>query len=124
MRVHLRETLLSVRDLLATALPFIALAAVLLGVAYWLLAPTPPKSVVLATGQDQGAYAEFAKRYVAILKENGIDVRLKKTAGAAENIALLHEPGGDVDIAFVQGGAAEEAPPSGDESDVPDDGLV
>ena len=35
--------------------------------------------VVLATGQDQGAYAEFGKRYAQILKEHGIEVRLRKT---------------------------------------------
>jgi TRAP-type uncharacterized transport system substrate-binding protein len=124
MRDNLRVTLLSVRDLFATAAPFVVLAVALLGVAYWLLDPTPPRTVVLATGQDQGAYAEFAKRYVQILKENGIEVRLKKTAGAAENLALLHEPGGEVDIAFVQGGADEQPVTSSDESDVADDGLV
>jgi TRAP-type uncharacterized transport system substrate-binding protein len=123
MRDNLRVTLLSLRDLLLTAAPFVLLAAALLGLAYWLLDPTPPKTVVLATGQDQGAYAEFAKRYVALLKENGIEVRLRPTAGAAENIKLLQEPGGEVDIAFVQGGADEQAV-GGDESDVAADGLV
>src|SRR5436190_1550626 len=109
MRDHIRVTLLSFRDLVATAVPFILLAVGLLALAYWLLDPTPPRHVVLATGQDQGAYAAMGKRYAQILQENGIEVRLRKTAGAAENIALLREPGGDVDIAFVQGGA-EEAP--------------
>jgi TRAP-type uncharacterized transport system substrate-binding protein len=122
MRDPIRVTLLSFRDLFATAVPFIALAAALLGVAYWLLDPTPPRQVVLATGQDQGAYAEFGKRYAQILKANGIDVRLRKTAGAAENIALLRQPGGDVDIAFVQGGADELPAANGDDDS--DDGLV
>ena len=124
MHHSLRVTLLSLRDMVLTAAPFVLLAVALLGVAYWLLDPTPPRHVVLATGQDQGAYAEFGKRYAQILKENGIEVRLKKTAGAAENIALLKEPGGEVDIAFVQGGADESLPNTVDESDVPDDGLV
>ncbi len=124
MRDQLRVTLLSLRDLFATAAPFIALTVALLALAYWMLDPTPPRQVVLATGQDQGAYAEFGKRYAQILKDNGIEVRLRKTAGAAENIALLRQPGGDVDIAFVQGGADEERPAAIDESDVPDDGLV
>ena len=124
MRDQLRVTLLSFRDLVATALPFILLAVGLLAVAYWLLDPTPPRRVVLATGQDQGAYAEFGKRYAQILKENGVEVRLKKTAGAAENIALLRQPGGDVDIAFVQGGADEDRPPASDDGDADDDGLV
>ena len=122
MRVSARVTLLSFRDLVATAAPFIVLAAALLGVAYWLLDPTPPRHVVLATGQDQGAYAASGRRYGQILKENGIEVRLRRTAGAAENIALLREPGGDVDIAFAQGGADVDQPPPSDDDD--GDGLI
>ena len=72
MRDQIRATLLSFRDLGATALPFILLAVCLLVIAYALLDPSPPRRVVLATGQDQGAYAEFGKRYVQILKENGV----------------------------------------------------
>ena len=124
MRDQLRETVLSIRDLLATAVPFVILAMVLLALAYWRLDPAPPRTVVLATGQDQGAYAVFGKRYVELLKQDGIQVRLRKTAGAAENTALLRQPDGDVDIAFFQGGADEAQPVGGDESDVPDDGLV
>jgi TRAP-type uncharacterized transport system substrate-binding protein len=124
MREPLRVTLLSFRDLFATAVPFVVLAAALLGLAYWLLDPAPPRHVVLATGQDQGAYAEFGKRYVQILRENGITVRLRTTAGAAENIALLRQPGGDVDIALVQGGADDQAATPRDESDLAGDGLV
>ena len=70
----LRYTLLSVRDLAVTAGPFLFIAVVLLGAAYWVLDPTPPKRVVLATGQEQGAYAEFGKRYAAFLKLHGIRV--------------------------------------------------
>ncbi len=103
----LRNTLLSVRDLLATAGPFIVLTLVLLGLAYWVLDPTPPKKVVLATGVDQGAYAEFGKRYAELLKHHGITVELRATAGAAENLKLLRDPASGVDIAFTQGGAGE-----------------
>lgn len=105
----LRNTLLSARDLLVTAGPFLLLALVLLVVAYFALDPTPPKKVVLATGPDQGAYAEFGKRYAAALKKRGIDVQLRNTAGAAENLRLLLDPASGVDLAFVQGGAGERA---------------
>jgi TRAP-type uncharacterized transport system substrate-binding protein len=104
----LRNTLLSFRDLFATAGPFVVLTLVLLGLAYWVLDPTPPKKVVLATGVDQGAYAEFGKRYVQLLKQHGITVELRPTAGAAENLKLLRDPNSGVDIAFVQGGADEK----------------
>lgn len=104
----LRHTLLSMRDLLATAGPFILLALALLFVAYKVLDPNPPKKVVLATGADQGAYAEFGKRYAAALKAHGITVELRPTAGAAENLALLRDENSGVDLAFVQGGADVE----------------
>ena len=105
---NLRHTLLSFRDLLVTFGPFIVLAAALLGLAYWMLDPNPPKKVVLATGADQGAYAEFGKRYVQALKTYGITVELRPTQGAAENLQLLRDPASGVDIAFVQGGADEQ----------------
>lgn len=101
----LRHTLLSVRDLLVTAGPFIVLAVALLALAYWALDPTPPKRVVLATGPDQGAYTEFGQRYVEHLKRFGVTVELRKTQGSAENLRLLQDEKSGVDFAFVQGGA-------------------
>ena len=115
MTATLRHTLLSFRDLLVTFGPFIVLALVLLGVAYWVLDPTPPAKVVLATGSDQGAYAEFGKRYAQILKGYGVTVELRPTQGAAENLRLLKEPASGVDIAFVQGGAGEKLRADADE---------
>ncbi len=116
----LRYTLLSVRDLLVTVGPFLLLAVALLALAYWVLDPTPPKRVVLATGQDQGAYAEFGKRYAAYLKLHGIRVELRATQGAAENLALLRDDESNVDLAFVQGGADVER----DFDDVANEGLM
>ena len=101
----LRNTLLSVRDLLVTAGPFLLIALLLLVLAYKVLDPTPPKKVVLATGAAQGAYAEFGKRYAAMLAQHGIQVQLRETQGAAENLQLLRDAASGVDIAFVQGGA-------------------
>jgi TRAP-type uncharacterized transport system substrate-binding protein len=101
----LRHTLLSARDLLVTAGPFVMVTLLLLALAYLVLDPTPPKKVVLATGPEQGAYAEFGKRYAALLKTHGIQVELQPTQGTAENLALLRDESSRVDIAFVQGGA-------------------
>ena len=117
----LRLTLLSVRDLLITVGPFVLIAVLLLALAYKVLDPTPPKKVVLATGTEQGAYAQFGKRYASRLKAYGVDVELRYTQGAAENLALLHDPNSGVDLAFVQGGADELLAAHGDEAEA--DGL-
>lgn len=50
----LRNTLLSLRDLAVTAGPFVLLGLVLLAVAYWILEPTPPRRVTLATAWSKG----------------------------------------------------------------------
>ncbi len=101
----LRVAFQNLRDLLVTAGPFALIAAGLLAAAYWTLQPTPPKVVTLATGQEQGAYAEFGKRYKDWLARYGIEVRLRTTQGAAENVELLRNEASGVQVAFVQGGA-------------------
>ncbi len=116
----LQHTLLSLRDMLLTAGPFIVLAVALLASAYWMLKPNPPRRVVLATGVAQGAYSEFGQRYAQRLAQHGITVELRATQGAAENLALLRDPNSGVDLAFVQGGADREY--TADEN--PDAGLV
>ena len=101
----IRQTLISLRDMVVTAGPFVLLAIALLAGAYWILQPAPPKRVVLATGVAQGAYAEFGARYAAFLRQHGITVELRASQGAAENLALLRDEDSGVEIAFTQGGA-------------------
>ena len=55
-----------VRDLLATAGPFVLLAALLPGLAYLVLDPTPPRHVVLATGPARSDVAEFGARISSV----------------------------------------------------------
>ena len=105
----IRETLISVRDLLATAGPFIVLALLLLAAAYFFLQPTPPRHVVLATGPEGSAYAEFGRRYAAELKRYGIKVELRATRGSLDNLRMLRDPKQNIDIGFVQGGSSAAA---------------
>jgi hypothetical protein len=100
-----RHTLVSIRDLMVSFGPFIALGVILLALAYWWLDPNPPKTVTLAAGPAQSAYDEFSKKYVKELKASGIDVTVLQTEGSSANLQLLRE--GKADIGFVQGGTAE-----------------
>jgi TRAP-type uncharacterized transport system substrate-binding protein len=101
----IRYTLLSLRDLWASAGPFIVLTVTLLVAAYWWLDPNPPKRVTLATGPAQSAYEEFGRRYASILAADGITVELLPSQGSAHNLQLLRE--GKADLGFVQGGTSE-----------------
>ena len=103
----IRDTLISARELAFTVGPFVLLTVALLAGAYYLLKPTPPNRVVLATGSEMGAYAAFGKRYQEELKRSGIEVVLRPSAGSRENLRNLQDPKSDVQIAFVQGGSSE-----------------
>ena len=82
----------------------IAFVGLGLYVAYRVLDPTPDKRIVIATGPEEGAYIEFAKRYQPLLRAHGLVVELRTTQGSSENLALLRDPQSGVDAAFVQGG--------------------
>ncbi len=103
----LRATLLSARDLLATAGPFLLIALVLLAAAYVVLRPNPPRQVVLATGPTFSDFAAFGKRYQEELKRHGIEVVLRATDGSTANRRLLRDTKHDVDFGFMRGGTSE-----------------
>jgi TRAP transporter TAXI family solute receptor len=105
----LRTTLISVRDMLTTAAPVLMLSLLLLAGAYFVLNPAPPKRVVLATGPEQSAYAEFGKRYAKALAAYGIEVVLQPTRGSLDNLRALRDSKRDVDLGFVQGGSSDAA---------------
>ncbi len=105
----IQVALVSVRDLFATAGPFILIAVALLVAAYVVLDPTPPKRVVLATGPELSAYARFGALYAEELKRFGIQVELRQTLGSLQNRRLLRDPKENVGLAFVQGGSSDSA---------------
>ena len=100
----IRYTLLSLREMLTSAGPFILLTIALLALTYWWLDPTPPKHVTLATGPAQSAYAEFGKRYAKALAAYGIEVQLLPSEGSSQNLEWL--AAGKADLGFVQGGSS------------------
>ena len=97
----------SLRDLIVTAGPMALLIIVLCYGAYRLVDPTPPRHVVISTGQENSAYEEFGRKYAASLSQFGIKVTLKPSLGSQENLQRLNDPESGVDIAFVQSGSTE-----------------
>ena len=71
-------------------------------VAFQFVEPAPPRSIVLATGSEGGAYQGYGEAYAAALESYGIGVELRASAGSVENVELLRS--GGADVAFVQGG--------------------
>jgi TRAP-type uncharacterized transport system substrate-binding protein len=98
---------LQTREFLLTAAPLVLLFALALWGAFLLMRPQPPARVILLAGTEQGAYAEFGRRYAEELKRNGIEVELQATRGAAENLRMLRDPAQAGDVGFVQAGSGD-----------------
>jgi hypothetical protein len=99
----------SLRDLVVTAAPTVALIALVCLMAYWLVDPSPPARVTLSTGQENSAYEEFGKKYAAALKKHHVRTITQRSLGSQDNLQRLLNPESGVDIAFVQSGSTEEA---------------
>lgn len=74
-------------------------------ITFFFIEPAPPRSLVIATGPEDGNYYKTGLAYAEFLKEKGIDLQVRETAGSLENFDLLMNDD-NVDIAIVQGGAA------------------
>ncbi len=111
----LRFSLVSVRDLLTTYGPVLLLVCLLLWVAYIAIDPTPPGTVVLATGVDNSAYEDFAHKYKTILARHHINVVMRPSEGSMQNLHGLNKASTEADVAFIQSGTSndEEAERSG-----------
>src|SRR5476651_538833 len=94
----------SIKDILyAFALPG-ALAIVALAIAYNYVNPAPPSHIVISTGDGEGDYQIYAKQYKEILKEDGVDLEIRTSSGAVENLQRLQDPKSDVEVGFTQDG--------------------
>ncbi|MGR3712140.1 MAG: TAXI family TRAP transporter solute-binding subunit [Shimia sp.] len=74
--------------------------ALTLGLVLFLL--VPPKSLVLAAGPENGAYARVAVQYRDILARDDIALNIRYTNGSVDNVDLLES--GEADVALLQGG--------------------
>lgn len=110
----LPRVLLTPSALHSAGLPALALVAVLAAVlvlvlwaAWRWLEPMPAsRRLVLATGPAQSAYEAFGRRYQPLLAARGVQIELKPTGGAQDNLALLSDPDSGVQVAFIQSGIA------------------
>lgn len=108
MSKRLGETWRDIRDALSVWGAGLAVLVIGLIVAYQFVGPAPPSHIILATGAEGGAYRLYGEKLAASLASEGIEVELRETAGAAENLDLL-ENDATVDLGFVQGGLADSS---------------
>lgn len=76
-------------------------------VAWQFVPPAPEKSLRIATGSTTGAYYRYAQLYKEKLANYGLELIIQPTAGSVEALSELNK--GAVDLAFVQGGVAQNS---------------
>lgn len=86
--------------------PILLIFALLLYAGSRFLPPLAPDHFTIATGLPGGIYYESAQKYKALLAKQRVRVEIIPTNGSVESLKLLQE--GKADVAFVQGGSADE----------------
>jgi TRAP transporter TAXI family solute receptor len=97
------------REKLIILCPAVVLAIITFFVVFYFVDPFPPRRISIGCGPPEGANFSYAQAYQEILSREGIDLELRTTAGSAENLKLLGEESGGVDVAFVQGSMKSSA---------------
>jgi TRAP-type uncharacterized transport system substrate-binding protein len=68
------------------------------------LIPAPPAKITIATSLQGDHYQVLGTRYQGILSNSSVELELRPTEGAKENLRLLNDPNSGVQAAFMQGG--------------------
>lgn len=94
------------KEFLKEVLPYalLILLAVFLAIHY--INPAPPKKIVISAGGASVNNRAYAAIYGALLKQHGVELEVRESAGDVDNIRLLKDESSGVDLAFVQDGVA------------------
>ncbi|MFZ6734538.1 TAXI family TRAP transporter solute-binding subunit [Undibacterium sp. Ji42W] len=105
----IKFTLFSLRDLVVAFGPVTLMVVIVCGVGYWLVDPAPPRVIDISSGQENGSYERFAKRYAQELQKNQITLRQQVSQGSEENLSRISDPDSEIEVGFVRSGSSDEA---------------
>src|SRR3974377_1251475 len=69
--------------------------------------PTPPSKIVMATAFKGASFEYYGRQYQEIFARSHVELELRETAGAVENLKLLQDSNSGVQIVFVTGGLSD-----------------
>jgi TRAP-type uncharacterized transport system substrate-binding protein len=69
--------------------------------------PAPPSKVVMATAFKGSSFEYYGRQYREIFARSNVELELRETVGAIENVKLLQDQKSDVQIALVTGGVSD-----------------
>src|SRR5215469_7965734 len=69
--------------------------------------PAPPSKVIMATSVKGSTLEYYGGQYRETFARSNVELELRETAGAAENLELLLDPKSGVEIALMLGGISD-----------------
>src|SRR5262245_43777168 len=69
--------------------------------------PAPPSAVTMATAFKGSSFEYYGQRYRETFARSRVQLELRETDGALENVDLLKDPKSGVQIAFAYGGVSD-----------------
>ena len=78
-------------------------------IAYRLIDPLPPRHLAIAAGAPGTGYENIARQYARILARHGIELQIRNSAGAIEDLDLLRDPASGVQAALTTFGVTQAA---------------
>jgi uncharacterized protein len=94
---------------LVIMIPWAAIVLAALYIAYRLVDPLPPRHLAIAAGMAGSGYDNFARQYARILARHGVELEIRNSAGAVENLGLLRDPASGVQAALTTFGVTQPA---------------
>lgn len=69
--------------------------------------PAPPSKITMATAFKGSSFEYYGQQYREIFARSNVELELRETAGALQNVKLLQDQNSGVQIAFVLGGVSD-----------------
>jgi TRAP-type uncharacterized transport system substrate-binding protein len=76
-------------------------------ITYRLVDPLPPRHLTIAAGAVGSGYDNFARQYALILARHGVELEVRNSAGAVENLDLLRDAASGVQAALATFGVTQ-----------------
>ena len=81
----------------------------LAGAAYFFIHSAPPGTITITSGPEGSVFYTNACKYAALLKHQGVNLKILTSRGSLDNLERLENRALKVDVGFVQGGITNEA---------------
>jgi NMT1-like family len=91
---------------------FVSSTAIALGasyVVYRIVDPLPPRHLVIAASTSGSGYDNIAKRYAIVLARHGVELEIRHSAGAVDDLNLLRDRSSGVQAALTTFGFTQPA---------------